>query len=133
MILAGSAGANPDAPTLASDTAVAEAGSYRLHWSAAGRAVELQEAPTAAFASPQPLYLGTDSATVISGRPNGSWHYRVRFLDPPGPWSVPVQVRVLHHSLTKAFGFFAVGAVVFLATVGLILAGGRREGLDRRV
>jgi hypothetical protein len=42
------------------------------------------------------------------------------------PWSEPVTVTVAHHPLSRAVAFFTVGALVFLATLGLIVRGARR-------
>ena len=77
-------------------------------------------------------YRGTDAARVISGSPDGVSYFRVRHLEPPGPWSAPVRVEVRHHGLLKALGFFGVGALVFLSTVTLIVIGGRRQGRGHR-
>lgn len=91
----------------------------------------LQEAPTPAFAKPKTIYQGGDASTSISGRRNGEYHYRVRAGD--GQWSDAVTVIVQHRSLTQALIFLALGAVVFLATVILIIAGHvthRRNGVS---
>jgi hypothetical protein len=42
-------------------------------------------------------------------------------------WSEPTRVEVVHHPLGQAIGLFLLGGVVFLATVGLIVAGSRAE------
>jgi hypothetical protein len=78
---------------------------------------------------PQIVYQGTDTASVMTGMPNGSYRYRVRALltGGPSPWSQPIGVTVAHHSLTRALGFFTVGLLVFLATLALIV-GGERSG-----
>ncbi len=121
-----------EAPALASDAPVAEAGTYRLHWTGDGRSVELQQADTQAFATPRTLYRGTDAARVISGRPDGVSYFRIRYLEPPGPWSATVRVEVRHHDLAEALGLFGVGALVFLSTATLIVVGGRRRRRDQR-
>lgn len=129
-------GAAP-APALESDVAAATAGFYRLVWSDAGAGVptyELQESADDSFAAPRTVYEGADQATVLSGKPDGEYRYRVRARLGDGSvtaWSEPVTVTVAHHPLSRAFGFFAAGAIVFLATLVLIVGGNRRaEGED---
>lgn len=120
------------AVTLESNTELATAGFYRLSWQAAGQSeleFELQEATSPGFADARTLYHGPDLATVLSGRTDGQYFYRVRTMSPTGAgqWSEAVQVNVEHHSLARAFGFFVAGAIVFLATLGLIVFGSRQH------
>ena len=130
--LAHAGGTPPSAsPELSADTTVATAGYFGLSWGLAGEAggaparFELQEAPDPAFAAPRTLYAGPDRATALSGRPDGTYYYRVRADG--GAWSPVVAVEVAHHSLVRAGLFFALGAAVFVATVVLILRGDARE------
>lgn len=123
------AAAAADAPQLHTDSTNPSGGYYRLTWDwpdERNRRFELQEAGSRDFAAPQTIYMGLDRASVLSGRSDGVRYYRVR-LNPesgsPGPWSEAVEVRVEHHPLSRAFGFFAVGAVVFLATLALVVGG----------
>jgi hypothetical protein len=116
---------------LESSTELATAGFYRLNWETETQSeteFELQEASTPGFADARTLYRGPDLATVLSGRADGPYYYRVRTTGAAGvgQWSEPVHVTVEHHSLARAFGFFAAGAVVFLATLGLIVFGTRQ-------
>lgn len=134
----------PANPFLHADTEVATAGYYGLSWglpgsrtgdlpgdptaASAGAAsdaphFELEEAAGPAFDTPRILYAGPDLATALSGRPDGIYYYRVRADG--GPWSPPVAVTVAHHTLTRAWLFFALGATVFAATAVLILRGGQ--------
>jgi len=80
-------------------------------------------------------YEGPDLATTVSGIENGVYRYRVRVVDvasgQKGPWSDEYRVRVRHHPLSRAFGFLVLGAVVFLATLGVILVGNRMETRER--
>jgi len=119
--------AKSPAPAIASDSDVATAGFYRLSWDAAFPRIELQEATTPDFRSPATLYIGTDRATTISGKPDGQWYYRVRTMqdDLPGSWSDPVEVTVAHHSLSRALMFLTLGIIVFLAIVTVIIRGAR--------
>lgn len=119
------------APTLETDTQLATAGFYQLQWDGAGATDhELQESLRADFSDPVTLYRGSDLATMLTGRPDGEYHYRLRALheDGPGPWSNTLRVEVQHHPLSRALLFFAMGALVFLATLAAILAGNRRRG-----
>ena len=101
-------------------------GTFSLSWGGAeGARYELTEEREEGGS--RTVYLGTDTATVMTGKPNGSYRYRVRahLAGAPSPWSQPVGVTVIHHSLARALGFFAVGLAVFLATLTLILRGER--------
>ncbi|MGD8497761.1 MAG: fibronectin type III domain-containing protein, partial [Chromatiales bacterium] len=87
-----------EAPVLESDSEIATAGFFRLQWESADLegAYELQEASRADFADSRVLYTGPDLATVLSGKPDGDYHYRVRRMHEEGrsAWSAPVQVQV---------------------------------------
>lgn len=131
VLLLASSGAGLAAPTLEADTQLATAGYYQLQWDGADATDhELQESPRASFNDAVTLYRGTDRATMLTGRPDGEYHYRLRALheDGPGPWSKTLRVEVLHHPLSRALLFFAMGALVFLATLAAILVGNRRQG-----
>jgi hypothetical protein len=122
----------PSAPTLISDSHIATAGFYHLKWQGDDlltSTYELQEANNAAFTQPTTIYQGPDQETLISGQRNGQYFYRVRALSqgqPASAWSSPAPVIVQHHSLTRAFAFFAAGAAVFLATLTFIIVGARQ-------
>jgi hypothetical protein len=76
----------------------------------------------------QTFYTGKDSATVITGLPDGDYNYRARLINTDGglgDWTESISVTVKHHSLTRAFSFFLVGAVVFAGTLLLILFGSK--------
>lgn len=111
---------------LESDTAVANAGYFQLRWSAAS-AVELEESTTPDFTAPRLLYSGSDRARVVSGKPDGVWYYRARPASPGSSFSNSVKVEVRHHPLERAVVYFAIGAVVFLATALLIVIGARER------
>jgi hypothetical protein len=114
-------------PVLSSDSAIATAGYFRLSWETDATWVELQEAQESTFQIPHSLYAGPDQATLISGKPDGTWYYRVRGVNATkqGPWSEPVTVTVHHHSLVQALLFFALGLTVFVATLAMIIQGTR--------
>lgn len=132
-LLGGSAAAQPSlalgaqpAVALEASTELSDTGHYRISWSAGENAeVTVQESSTADFSDARTIYQGTDRATVISGRLDGTFYYRARADG--GAWTAPLAVEVRHHSLTTAFAYLAVGAVVFLATAVLIVAGHLRH------
>lgn len=117
------------APTLISDSKVASAGYFTLSWDLSEHALkqspefELEQASLPSFADATVLYLGTDTSTVISGLKSSTFYYRVRADE--GDWSKPISVVVKHHSLRRAFIFFTLGAVVFVALLAAIIGGAR--------
>lgn len=110
-------------------------GSARLSWAMPGNGrVLIQKTMAADFESAVTLYEGSDSASVVTGLADGDYRFRGRLLRADGeasPWSPVVTVRVRHHPLGRALAIFAIGAVVFLGTAWLILAGARREREQR--
>ncbi len=109
---------------LGSDTDDAAAGFYTLSWSVSEPA-RLVESTRADFSDARIIYSGEDTARVMSGKPNGDWHYRLESPVTGEPLTPGVSVTVRHHSLARAWSFFSVGAVVFMATLALILVGNR--------
>lgn len=124
-------GNSSHAATLESDSNLAEAGFYSLNWRADDfDNFELQEAADQAFARTSTIYRGPDLATSISGRSDGDYFYRLRGITTDGttgPWSDTVKVTVRHHPLSRALLFFAAGAVVFFATLFVIISGPRQQ------
>jgi len=116
-------------PQLSTDTTLATAGYFRLSWAADTPQVTVEERDPATGTT-RTLYTGPDRATLISGQPDGRRVYRAGEIGPQGKvaaWSEPVTVTVAHHPLSRALGFFAVGALVFSATLLLIVHGARRQ------
>ncbi len=132
-------------PEIKADTEMATAGYYRLEWqSSHERALEnaryrVQESFRADFLSADILYEGPDLATVLSGKTDGTRFYRVQLRDgqqEASQWSTPVRVETRHHPFGRAMLFFSLGALVFLMTLILVLAGARfgnngRQGVDQ--
>ncbi len=110
-------------------------GTVTLSWSAAdGEQVYIERGIDAGFVHPVVIYRGTDSASVITGLTDGRYFFRGRLErdgTPLSDWSKPVSVTVTHHSLNRALLFFALGAVVFLATLLLVIYGARREKISQ--
>lgn len=125
VVLAAARPAGAAPVELHASTEVATAGYFQLRWSAPGEAVVLQEDTTPTFTSPRLVYRGPDNARVLSGKTNGDWYYRARTADSDGAFGDVLEVTVQHHPLSRALAFFAVGALVFLATLTAIIAGAR--------
>lgn len=125
----------------------ATAGYYSLSWrhprnSGSSLDFLVEESTDEDFESAQTIYIGPDLATFISGKRNGTLYYRVKARPETSadagadaganagawsPWSDPLAVTTAHHSRARAFAFLGVGALVFLATIALIVAGNRSE------
>lgn len=120
--------AEADPPRLSSNTAIATAGFYQLHWQSEAAIIELQESASPDFTEAITLYKGPDQSTLVSGKPDGNWHYRARSVssEQAGAWSQILQVSVAHHSLSRAGGFFLLGLLVFIGTTILIIRGSRK-------
>ncbi len=112
-------------------------GVYQLFWESKGE-VLLEEARDPGFTDSRIVYRGRDQATTLTGRRDGVYYYRLSSASTASVGgrsedgrparrtdrsSVPLQVRVEHHSLLRALSVFAVGLAVFAATVRLVLAG----------
>ncbi len=115
--------------TLATDTEIATAGFFQLHWeSEHSGAWQLQESKHANLEDYKVIYTGPDLARIISGKSDGSYYYRiVAANNPAAHMSNIVTVTVAHHPLTNAFVFFIIGAFIFLAILVSILKGNRNN------
>ena len=119
--------------SLSSSDELATGGYYRLTWENGpdASAFQLQESRSAEFTQAKVIYQGGDLASVISGRSNGEYHYRIRQVDeegsPVSAWSESLQVTVEHHPLGRAFVFFTIGLVVFVITLVAIMRGSRKH------
>jgi hypothetical protein len=114
-----------DPPADDANSALSATGHFQLSWGSgdgqSGARYTLQESATPDFADAQVVYEGPDTASAFSGRRDGVSYFRVRAGD--GTWSKPVEVVIQHHSLAKALIYLTIGAVVFLATAALVIAG----------
>ncbi|MCG7913223.1 MAG: fibronectin type III domain-containing protein [Candidatus Thiodiazotropha weberae] len=119
------------APLLSLAPAQSTDGKATLSWELPeGASVEVESSLDDRFVNVVPLYQGSDRSTVLTGLSDGSYHFRARITHQNGaisPWGEPVSLLVEHHSLVKAVSFFVIGAVVFVATLLLIILGARRE------
>jgi hypothetical protein len=111
-------------------------GKFVLSWQLTDSAyVELQQ-QVVNLDDYRTIYTGSDTASVITGLADGDYSYRIRTVTAKGDysnWTAPVSVAVRHHPLPRAFGFFAVGAIVFISTIVLIVLGTRgRLGSEQK-
>jgi hypothetical protein len=113
---------------LHSSTSQSSDGSFNLSWTLPeNKQIQLQHSlPNQSDYTT--IYQGSDSASVITGLSDGQYRYRARWVNAEkdfSDWTDPLTVTVKHHSLFKAFGFFLVGAVVFLGILMLIVFASR--------
>jgi hypothetical protein len=103
-----------------------------ISWPVSEQATVLvQKSQDPDFTQSTTLYRGSDSASVITGLMDGEYYFRGRSVYSDGrvsTWSETVSLSVEHHSLTRALLFFALGGIVFLATMLLITFGAKRGG-----
>lgn len=100
---------------LASDT-----GQVSIQWRSDGP-VELTIAGTGA--EPRPIFRGDGEELFVSGLGDGE--FTVFLRDESGALADTITLEVVHQSLTQALWLAALGALVFLLTVGAILRGAR--------
>jgi hypothetical protein len=121
------------------DSNYTNSGSMKISWEVPDSIVsienckfELQQSQNTDFVGATVRYIGPDLATYISGLKNGTYNYRVRsILDgKAGPWSEAIVVTVEHHSLKLAFMLFGLGAIVFIATVFVVVSGVRKQSSE---
>jgi len=117
-------------PALKSSTDLATAGYFQLSWGStdSNMAFELQQSADPSFATYKTIYQGADAASVRSGLSDGTYHYRV--LDDVGGTSNTVTVKVMHHTLSKAFGFFGLGALMFVILVVVLVSASRKKDAE---
>lgn len=123
---------------------LSRAGYFHLEWGGAGTASSeekldyiLEESLSSDFSTRKILFHGGDTASTISGKPDGAYYYRICRVRSDLPADqVPTEAdadkcgpilraEVRHHSLIRAFSFLGAGFIVFLSTALLIILGGR--------
>lgn len=127
LLLGGHGTGHAQGITLKTDQPVSEAGYYQLSWelpTAPDGTVFIVDERTSEMALGKPVYSGKDTAMVISGKPDGTYIYQVRSAD-NSYLSNTLEVKVAHHSLSTAFRFFVLGAIVFIVLLIAILRGNR--------
>jgi len=69
------------------------------------------------------IYQGLDKATTLSGLSDGDYFFRLKHAD--GSYSNQISLEVKHHTRAKAFGFFGLGAFMFVILLIMIFRGTR--------
>jgi len=109
-------------------------GVAKLSWNLPDtKVVVIQRSDNPAFQRAVTLYQGEDTGTTITGLADGNYYFRAGSgaMDSGEiSWGNSVHLRVEHHPLSRAFLFFGIGVVVFLATLALIIGGSRRAKGD---
>jgi hypothetical protein len=126
-----------EALQLSSSTDNASAGYFQLSWSwpaapadVTYQLVERQLDQSGTVTTFNTIYQGYDLASVISGKPDGRYEYRVTAGSPTLADTVisnRVTVNVKHHSLGNAFAVLSLGVLIFLAIVISIYRGARNK------
>lgn len=115
------------APELLTADPAPTAGYFQLAW---GEKLPdgsiLQQSTHPDFVSAREWQVSGTKSFSMSGLGNGQYFYRLQNAADQS-WSNTVVVKVQHHSLTKAWLFFAVGAVLFLYLVAYIFTHQRKK------
>lgn len=120
-------------PSLDVNTTTSTDGYYVLSWDISGESSSqaqeftLEESPSQDFSSASLIYSGPDKSRVISGKPDGSYFYRVSLSDDSAASSDVIAVEVAHHSIQRALFFFVLGFVVFGSILFTVLRGAPEE------
>lgn len=109
-------------------------GHIKLEWSSPNNGeiiYEVEAASSSDFESPERIYKGPDLASFISGKPNGTYYYRVRAMDASNAdvseWSDSVQFTVEHHPIELALTLAGIGTLVFLLTAFVVIRGANKQ------
>ncbi|MBW7857846.1 MAG: hypothetical protein H3C43_06075, partial [Leptonema sp. (in: Bacteria)] len=68
------------------------------------------------------LYQGHDTASVISGRPNGNYHFKISEQSQPNQFS-EITVQVIHYDLQSGLWVLLVGFLLFVICILIIVFG----------
>lgn len=112
------------------DNNPASAGYYQLSWDNPNeRPIELQEALDADFDTARTLWRGPAESRFVSGKSDGEYFYRLRYLgnDHKTTWGPVTRVEVEHHSLQQAGWWFGLGLMVFIIILIAIWHGQAEE------
>lgn len=134
LLFATTAAMASEGPRLEIDEGGTRAGHFTVSWDwiGGGEALpvfDIEMDRGESFSNPSRIYRGRDGARVMSGMSDGTYYFRGRVWlqgEPVTAWSEPVRVEVAHHSLGRALTLFLLGALVFGATVAVIVIGQRR-------
>ncbi len=93
---------------------------------------KLEMATTPGFSDFQILYQGPDMGHFISGLKNGDYYFRLcgeikTASESERLCSATKEIKVKHHNLHTAFGFFFTGAIAFGAILFVIIKGADKK------
>lgn len=98
------------------------AGYYKLTWSSSfEESSALEESNDTSFTNPNIFHVHNNNSITLTGRENGTYYYRMR--DSSDEFSNVVHVTVEHHSVEKAFAFFALGLCLFIILIFVLRLG----------
>ncbi len=115
----------PSLPAFSADLVLSDdglaAGYATLSWQEVeGNKFELKENTPTGWHT---IYSGGDRASTLSGLRDGTYEFAL-WVDGQ-PYGAPLVLTVSHHPLGRAWMFFGVGALMFMALVALLI---RRAG-----
>ena len=76
------------------------------------------------FHDSQPVFRGTDTSAFVTGLSDGTYYFRLQSETETIQPDI-LTLTVAHRSLTESLALFCIGAIVFLASVLVILRGVR--------
>jgi hypothetical protein len=117
-------GAASGAPGLRADTELSREGYFVLSWEGGAGETWLQQAEDPAFAAASSVRVEGAGSLTLTGFRDGLYHFRVG--SERQDWSETVSIEVSHHGMGRAWAFFSLGLVLFLALCAAILLGNRR-------
>lgn len=108
-------------------------GTFSLAWGASdpeGTTYQVELAMPPPRAQFEPWYEGEARESFVSGVPSGLAKARVRRREGKSSvwseWSKPTDIRIEHHSMTRALGLLALGGAIFLAILSYLTAASLR-------
>lgn len=128
LILSTSAWA-ADNGSLSASTDLSNEGYFVLDWetSAPESSITLQQSTSEQFNNPLAREVAGAGAATITGLEDGTYYFRL--VDAGIVVSDTVSVSVIHHSLTRAGGFFLLGFCLFSILIVTIVHGNRQAGI----
>lgn len=128
LILSTSAWA-ADNGSLSASTSLSNEGYFVLDWetSSPESSITLEQSTSEQFSNPLTREIAGAGAATITGLEDGTYYFRL--VDSGSVISDTVSVSVIHHSLSRAGGFFLLGLCLFSTLVFTIVHGNRQAGL----
>lgn len=122
------------APELQSSDGVSTTGSFRLSWGPAIAVLPTQDSDylleECSADECRPVYRGHDRSTVISGRPDGIYRFRISEAGSPDSYG-ETSVEVRHHDLGRSLIVLSGGFVLFVLCAAALFFGELRSRSKR--